>query len=111
ARAALATQWVRFGLLALGAACITPYGPESILVTFRLFGLGDVLSVIGEWQPQDFGMFNRFEVCLLAALAYVLYSGFKPPPLRIVLLLAVIHQTLAHLRYIDVMALVEIGRA
>jgi hypothetical protein len=51
-------------------------------------------------------MFNPFEVCLLAAMAYVLYSGFKLPPLRIVLLLAVIHETLAHLRYIDVMALV-----
>jgi hypothetical protein len=106
ARGRLAFEWFRFGLLALGAACITPYGPESILVTFRLFGLGDVLSVIGEWQPQDFGMFNRFEVCLLAAMAYVLYSGFKLPPLRIVLLLAVIHETLAHQRYIDVMALV-----
>ena len=33
-------------------------------------------------------------------------ASFKLPPLRIVLLLAVIHETLAHLRYIDVMALV-----
>ncbi|WFU38811.1 hypothetical protein QA640_31005 [Bradyrhizobium sp. CB82] len=106
ARARLAFQWFRFGVLALGAACITPYGPESILVTFRLFGLGHVLSAIGEWQPQDFGVFNPFEVSLLAGMAYILYSGFKLPPLRIVLLLAVIHQTLAHLRYIDVMAMV-----
>ncbi|WP_156944555.1 hypothetical protein [Bradyrhizobium sp. Ec3.3] len=106
ARARLAFQWIRFGLLALGAACLTPYGPESILVTFRLFGLGPVLSAIGEWQPQDFGVYNPFEICLLAGMAYVLYSGFKLSPLRIVLLLAVIYQTLAHLRYIDVMALV-----
>jgi hypothetical protein len=106
ARRRLAFQWFRFGLLALGVACITPYGPESILVTFRLFGLGHALSIIGEWQPQDFGMFNYFEVSLLAGMAYVLYGGFKLPALRIVLLLAIIHGTLAHIRYIDVMALV-----
>jgi hypothetical protein len=106
ARARLAFEWFRFGLLALGAACITPYGPESILVTFRLFGLGHILSYIDEWQPQDFGMFNRFEVWLLAGIAYVLYSGFKLRPLRIVLLLALIHETLAHQRYIDVTAMV-----
>jgi hypothetical protein len=51
-------------------------------------------------------MFNRFEVWLLAGIAYVLYSGVKLPPLRIVLLLALIHETLAHQRYIDVMAMV-----
>ena len=106
ARGRLAFEWLRFGLLALAAACITPYGPESILVTFRLFGLGHVLSYIDEWQPQDFSMFNPFEVLLLAGIAYVLYSGFKLPPLRIVLLLAVIHETLAHQRYVDVMAMV-----
>jgi hypothetical protein len=106
ARAALAIQWLRFGLLALGAACITPYGPESLLVTFRLLGLGNALSMINEWRPQDFGALAPFEVCLLAGIAYVLYSGFKLPPLRIVVLLAVLHETLAHRRYVDVMALV-----
>jgi hypothetical protein len=62
ARRVLAIQWLRFGLLALGAACITPYGPESLLVTFRLLGLGSTLSTISEWQPQDFRTFTAFEV-------------------------------------------------
>jgi hypothetical protein len=106
ARGRLAFEWLRFGLLALGAACVTPYGPEPILVTFRIFSLGHVLTYIDEWQPQDFSMFNRFEVWLLAGIAYVLYSGLKLPPLRIVLLLALIHETLAHQRYIDVIAMI-----
>jgi hypothetical protein len=106
ARGALAIQWLRFGLLALGAACITPYGPESVLVTFRLLSLGSTLSAIKEWQPQDFGTLGFFEGCLLAGIAYVLYSGFRLPPLRIVVLLAVLHETLTHRRYVDVMALV-----
>ncbi len=105
-RSALAVQWLRFGLLALGAACITPYGPESLLVTFRVLGLGSTLSNITEWRPQDFETLGTFEGCLLAGIAYLLYSGFRLPPLRIVVLLAVLHETLAHQRYVDVLALV-----
>jgi hypothetical protein len=105
-RRALAIQWFRFGLLALGAACITPYGPESVLVTFRLLGLGSILSTISEWQPHDFGTWSGFEVCLLGGVAFAFYSGFRLPPLRILALLAVVHETLAHRRYVDVMALV-----
>lgn len=106
ARLTIALQWIRFGVLALGAACITPYGPESILVTFRLLGLGATLSTISEWRPLDFGTFNPLTGCLLAGAAYVLYSGFKLPPVRIAVLLAVIYETLAHRRYVDVAALV-----
>jgi hypothetical protein len=106
ARRALGVQWLRFGLLALAAVCITPYGPESLLVTVRLLGLGSTLSEIREWQPQDFGTLGAFEGCLLGGIAYILYSGFKLPPFRILMLLAVLHETLSHRRYVDVMALV-----
>ncbi|MBP2427644.1 hypothetical protein [Bradyrhizobium elkanii] len=107
ARARVAVQWIRFGVLALGAACITPYGPESILVTWRVLRLGATLSRIGEWQPLNFGEINAVTPCLMAGLAYLLYSGLKLPPIRIAALLAVVYQTLAHVRYIDVFALVS----
>jgi hypothetical protein len=106
ARLTIGLQWLRFGILALVAACITPYGPESLLVTFRVLNLGATLSMIGEWNPWNFGKLNPVTVCLLAGAAYVLYSGFKLPPVRIAALLAVIYQTLAHIRYVDVSALV-----
>lgn len=106
ARVTIALQWLRFGGLALAAACITPYGPESILVTFRVLNLGAVLSSIGEWRPLDFSTPNPVTICLLAGAAYVLYSGLKLPPLRIAMVLALISQTLAHVRYADVSALV-----
>jgi hypothetical protein len=106
ARLTIALQWLRFGLLALAAACITPYGGESILVTFRILKLGAALSRIGEWAPLNFGAPDRIAVCFLAGVAYALYSGFKLPPIRIAVLLAVIYQTLAHVRYVDFAALV-----
>lgn len=106
ARVTVALQWLRFGGLALVAACITPYGPESILVTLRILKLGSILSKIGEWQALDFGETNPISVCLIGGAAYALYSGLKLPPIRLAALLAVIWQTLAHVRYVDVFALV-----
>ena len=105
-RLIVAWQWLRFAMLALLAACITPYGPESILVTFRILDLGAVLSLIKEWRPLDFGSPNPVTVCVLAGAAYALYSGLKLPLLRIAALLALIYQTFAHVRYIDVSALI-----
>jgi hypothetical protein len=105
ARWTLGFQWLRFGLLSFGAACLTPYGLESILVTFRVFGLGDTLSTISEWRPQDFATLGAFEGCLLAGIAYALSSGFKLPPWRVAILVVLLHEALAHRRYVDVMGL------
>lgn len=103
---ALAIGWFRFGLLAGGAACITPYGPESLLVTFRVLGLGGALSTISEWQPQNFSGLGAVEVCLLLGMAGTLYSGFVLPPFRIAILLVLVHEALAHKRYVDILGLV-----
>jgi len=105
-RKEIAIQWIRFGALAVAAACITPYGPESILVTFRILGLGSVLSTISEWQPLNFGGLNVAEVCLLLGIAYAWYSGFSLSPVRLVVLLVIVVEALAHRRYVDVVGLV-----
>ncbi|SEE50743.1 hypothetical protein [Bradyrhizobium erythrophlei] len=107
ARVPVALRWLRFAALALVAACITPYGPESILVTLRILNLGPVLSTIGEWRPAlEFGAVSPITICFFAGMAYVLCSGLKLPPIRVAALLAVVYQTFAHVRYVDVCALV-----
>src|SRR5262249_40843084 len=75
ARRQVAVQWIRFGALALLAASITPYGPESMAAAFRVLRLGAAMAIIGEWQPVDFSRFDGFEACLLLGLAFVLYRG------------------------------------
>ena len=97
-RRPLARQWITFGLLALLAACVTPYGVESILVTQRILGLGDALSLIAEWQPQDFTRFGAFELCLLGAIGFALHRGFTLPPVRILIVLEPAAYRLAHVR-------------
>src|ERR1700736_187690 len=90
-RRQVAIGWIGFGAAALLAACITPYGPESILVTFRILGLGPALSIIGEWRPQDFSHLAGFELCLLVGLGLALHFRFGLPPVRILILLGLLH--------------------
>lgn len=105
ARRQAALQWGRFGVLAGLAACITPYGPESILVTGRVLGLGEALSIIIEWQPQDFTRLGGFELCLLAALGFALHRGLTLPPVRLLIVLGLLHLALAHVRNAEVLGL------
>jgi hypothetical protein len=62
-------QWFLFALPALGAACLNPYGPEMILVTFRTVALGAALTTVAEWRSQDFTHVGAFEIIMLGTLA------------------------------------------
>jgi hypothetical protein len=105
ARRATMLAWLRFGALALIAACVTPYGPEPILVAGRILGRGQTLSLITEWRPQDFSRIGGFEVCLLLGLGFALYRGIVLPPLRIAVLVGLLHLALLQARHADVLGL------
>lgn len=99
-------RWALFGMAALVAACITPYGPESILVTRRILGLGPALALIGEWQPQDFTRLGGFELVLLGAFGFLLYRRITLPPVRIVVVLGLVHMALSQSRSGEMLGLV-----
>ena len=104
-RVRLALYWVYFAIVAVLAACITPYGPESILATLRILGLGDALSIIGEWRPQDFGRLGAFELILLFAIGFAFFAGLRLPPIRILIVLGLLHLALAHVRSAELFGL------
>ena len=97
--------WARFGVLTLIAASITPYGPESMLVTFRILGLGSALRIIGEWQPKDFGHVTIFEILLLLAIGFAVYRGVVLRPVRILVLLGLLHLALSAERNSEILGL------
>lgn len=102
ARRALAMRWTIFAIAALACACVTPYGFESLLASRRILNLGEALNLIGEWRPQQFDQIGAFEIVLLLGIALALWRGITLPPLRIVLLLGLLHMALAHLRNAEV---------
>jgi len=95
ARRQVAFVWIRFGVLALVAGCVTPYGPQSLLVTGQVLSLGPALSIIGEWKPADFSHLAGFEMALLLGGGFALYRGVVLPPVRILILLGLLHMALS----------------
>lgn len=106
ARKTLLLRWAAFGVAALAAACCTPYGWDSVLASRKILELGGALPLILEWKPADFGNVGPFEVCLLLGFGLVLYRGVTLPPMRIVLLLGLLHMALSQGRAAEILALV-----
>jgi hypothetical protein len=104
-RKALALRWAAFAAAALVASCCTPYGWNSLLASRKILDLGGALPLIREWKPADFGSVGALEVCLLLGTGLALFRGVRLPPLRIVLLLGLLHLALAQGRAAEMLAL------
>lgn len=104
-RKILALKWALFGVGALAACCATPYGWDTLFAARKILDLSGLLAVISEWGPVSFAQISAFEICLLLAIATVLYLGVTLPPTRILLALGLLHMALSHDRHIEVLAL------
>jgi hypothetical protein len=85
-------------------ACLTPYGPESMLVTLRIFSLGSALSEILEWRSPDFHEQYFQEALLLLGLFVALLGGLKVPFMRLIIVLGLIHLYLEYVRNGELLA-------
>jgi hypothetical protein len=104
-RKSLILRWAAFALAALAASCVTPYGWNSLLASKKILALGEALPLIMEWRPADFSSLGPLEVCLLLGFGLALYRGINLPPLRIVLLLGMLHMALSQGRSVEIFAL------
>jgi len=105
ARKSLALRWATFAAAALAASGCTPYGWNSLLASQKILALGSALPLIMEWKPADFGSVGALEVCLLLGIGLALWRGLTLPPLRIVLLLGLLHMALSQGRAGEILAL------
>jgi hypothetical protein len=103
-RLALFLRWVLFGIGALIASCCTPYGWGTLWGAANILNLGELLSVISEWQPANFASFTAFEGALLGLIALAFYRGLTLSPTRILLVLGLIWMALTHVRSIEAFA-------
>ena len=97
-------RWLPFTALAVAACCLTPYGPDSLLMPLKTLGLGPALGWISEWRPQDFGHVGAFELLLLAGI-FALSRGVTLPVVRALVVLGLIHFALAQVRNADLLAM------
>jgi hypothetical protein len=105
ARWPVARAWGLFGLASLVAACLTPQGPLGLLFPFKLMSMAS-LAGVEEWRASDFSAIGPFEISLLAGLFICLSRGVKLPPVRLLLLLGLMHMALQHNRHVMILAAV-----
>ncbi|MCA1399791.1 hypothetical protein [Bradyrhizobium sp. BRP56] len=105
-RRRLVVRWGLFGLAALAASCLTPYGWNSLLGATKILSLGKLLTLIGEWKPADFGKPSFFEATLLGLIGLICYRRLTLSVPRILLLLGLIWMALSHVRNIEVFAFI-----
>jgi hypothetical protein len=104
-RKPLALRWLAFGACACAACCVTPYGWETVVASYRILDLGELLHIIMEWMPADFSTLSRFEICILVLIGGALLGGVKLSPPRIALVLGLLHMGLSHVRNQEVFVL------
>jgi len=91
-------RWGGFGLAALAAAALTPHGLTGLLFPFQLVGMAE-LGMIVEWRATDFSTVQPLELVLVAGLYVALTRGARLPPLRLLILLGLLHMALTHTRH------------
>lgn len=99
--------WALFGMVAVLAAIATPAGIGGLVFPFYVNGL-KLLVHLNEWQPADFATFSGFEAILLATLFFLLAKPISVPPVRLLLMLGVLHLALQHTRQEIVLVVVGI---
>ena len=105
-RMRLVVRWAVFAALALGAGCCTPYGWNALLASEKILSLGSALPLIVEWKPADFNGVGPLEICLLLGIGLALFHGLTLPPIRILMLLGLLHMALAQGRAAEILGLV-----
>lgn len=96
-------RWLPFTALAVAASCLTPNGPEPLLMPLTTLGLGPALAWISEWRPHDFSHIGGFELLLLAGI-FALSRGLTLPVVRALVVIGLLHFALAQARNADLLA-------
>ena len=96
-RRAVFGAWTRFILAAWAVALLNPDGLGGLLFPIHLLGMHS-LAWIGEWVPTDFAHLQVLEVMILAGLALGFSGKMTVPPIRLLMLLGLVHAALSHAR-------------
>jgi hypothetical protein len=110
ARVDAARGWGCFGVLAIGAALITPLGFNGLLFPFHLMNM-QAMAYIMEWQGINFSSGAIWEIPIGLWLLIVLFAaltfGWRLPPTRVGMVVLLLAMALKHARYMEFLGVVS----
>ena len=102
-RVRIAGSWLGFTLAAAACCLATPSFIEGFVFPFYLVNMQD-LQAIEEWSPASFGSLSSLEAVIIATIFVLVYKRVQVAPVRLALLLTLLHMTLQHVRQEIVLA-------
>lgn len=101
-------HWAGFTLAAWAVALFNPDFLAGVLFPIRLVGMSS-LAWIGEWQPAGFGRgIQPLEIIILVGLALGFSGKIRLPPIRLLILLGLVHGALSHIRHQQLLGIVGV---
>ncbi|MEO6360677.1 MAG: hypothetical protein ABIO43_08900, partial [Sphingomicrobium sp.] len=91
-------RWSVFGLATTAAALFNPHGVSGLLLPLTVFS-SKTVHIIREFNPTDFTTMPMFEVALMLLIGISLWRGVRLHPVRLILVLGMLHLALAHIRH------------
>jgi len=101
ARLTIVKRWGLFGVLAIAASIITPFGIYTLWLPFHIMRMSFALSALNEWQSPNFEETQLLEAFFLGALALALMYRPRLPLTRVGMIVLLVHMALAHRRNVD----------
>ncbi|MFI4973884.1 MAG: hypothetical protein ACHP84_05015 [Caulobacterales bacterium] len=95
--------WGLFGVVALLLALATPHGVQGLIFPFQVLGMKTLPDIL-EWRSANFQQVGELETVLLITLFLGLWRGVRVPLFRLLLLIALVHMVLQHIRQQSVLA-------
>jgi hypothetical protein len=91
-------SWAPFGLLCTAVCLLNPNTLTGFLAPLAAF-TSSTINLVQEFRPTDMSLTPGFEYALLLVLAICLGRGAKIAPVRLLLLLGLLHLALQHMRH------------
>ncbi|MGE5564658.1 MAG: hypothetical protein ACM3YN_00655 [Parcubacteria group bacterium] len=98
-------RWGLFGVLALGAALITPHGVYGLIFPFKVASMKSLKDIV-EWKAADFSKPTPLEEAFMAVLLVSFVRGVRVPWVRALVVLGLLAMALQHIRHVIVLAVV-----
>jgi hypothetical protein len=105
-RVAALWQWLGFGVAALVAVFVTPYGAQPLMLSLSMAQGHEAVPFMDEWQPLEF---STLGIAILTAAGVAILALLMAPRVqfgRILLVGFLTYATLRHTRFAMVLALV-----
>ena len=91
-------DWGTFGLACLAASLLNPNTVTALLIPIGAFTSSNI-NLINEFKPTDMSFTPWFEYSLLFLFALCLLRGARVPPVRLIVVLLLLHLAFQHMRH------------